>query len=157
MSFTGSKIHGNFQPETTESVEDQVVETLWAEGKTLDAIDAEEKSEVRASFTVLTLRRELGGLSIAASLLLGFPAAEREEKLDRLRVFPEQLRLELESGALVAPRVDRGAAGLNGRLPAALALRYLIPDGIRIAALVSNHAEVSGRWAAPAAWSTWTI
>ena len=67
-----------FQPETLESVEDQVVETLWAEGKTLSSIDAAEATELRTSFAVLTPRREPGGLSIAASILLGFPAGERD-------------------------------------------------------------------------------
>lgn len=145
-----------FQPETKESVEDQVVETLWAEGKTLDSIDATEQAEVRASFAVLTPRREPGRHSVAASLFLGFSALERDRKMAQLRGLPEQLLLELESGALVAPEVDRGAAGLEDRLPAVLALRYFVPDGIRIAALVSNHTEVHGRWAATAAWSTWT-
>jgi len=51
--------------------------------------------------------------------------------------------------------VDRGAAGPDDRLPAVLALRFFIPDGRSIAALVSNHAEVSGRWVAPAAWASW--
>ena len=54
------------------------------------------------------------------------------------------------------PTVDRGAAGPEDRLPSVLALRYLIPDGKSIAALVSNHAEVPGRWAAPAAWTSWS-
>jgi alpha-glucosidase (family GH31 glycosyl hydrolase) len=44
--------------------------------------------------------------------------------------------------------------GPEDRLQTVIALRYFIPDGIRIAVLVSNHAEVSGRWAAPPAWST---
>ncbi len=145
-----------FQPETGESVEDQVIETLWAEGKTLGSIDPAEQAEVRASFAVLTPRREPGGHSVAASLLLGFPAPERDLKMAQLRGLPEQLWLELESGSLVAPEVDRGAAGPEDRLPAVLALRYFIPDGVRIAALVSNHAEVHGRWAAATAWSTWT-
>ena len=35
------------------------------------------------------------------------------------------------------------------------ALRYLIPDGCSLAALVSNHAGLPGRWAAPTAWETW--
>ena len=30
------------------------------------------------------------------------------------------------------------------------------PDGKSIAALVSNHAEVPGRWAAPVAWTSWS-
>jgi hypothetical protein len=144
-----------FQPETTESVEDQVVETLWAEGLTLETAPAEDVVESRASFAVLAPRREPGGLSLVATLFLGFPDEVREVRLAALQRFPDQLRLELSDGTLAAPEVDRGAAGPNDRLPAVLALRYLIPDGRSIAALVSNHAEVSGRWVAPAAWSAW--
>ncbi len=144
-----------FQPETEESVEDQIVETLWAEGKTLHSIAAVEEAEARTSFAGLAPGRESGRVSIVATLLLGFPAGEREQRLDRLNGFPEQLQLEMESGVVVTPEVDRGTAGLNDRLPAVLALRYLVPDGSRIVAIVSNHAEVSGRWSAPTAWSTW--
>jgi hypothetical protein len=145
-----------FQPETAESVEDQVVETLWAEGLTLDSAPAEDLAEARASFAVLAPRREPGGRSLAATLFLGFPEAVRDARLAALQRVPDQLCLELSDGSLVAPAVDRGAAaGPNDRLPAVLALRYLIPDGRRIAALVSNHANLSGRWPAPAAWSAW--
>ena len=145
----------SFQPETAESVEDQLVETLWAEGKTPDTVDAEELAEARASFSVLAPRREAGGRSVVATLFLGFPDETRDTRLAALQRFPDQLRLELSDGTLVAPAVDRGAAGPDDRLPAVLALRYLIPDGHSTAALVSNHAEVPGRWLAPAAWSSW--
>ncbi|MDP1832946.1 MAG: hypothetical protein Q8K67_12885 [Geothrix sp.] len=145
----------SFQPETAESVEDQVVETLWAEGKTPDTVDAGELAEARASFAVLAPRREERGQSIAATLMLGFPDAVRDGRLAALHGFPAQLRLELSDGSLVEPAVDRGTAGPDDRLPSVLALRYLIPDGRSIAALVSNHAEAPGRWAAPAAWTTW--
>lgn len=144
-----------FQPETRESVEDQVVETLWAEGRTLASIAAAEASEVRASFAVLSPRREPGGWSIAASLLLGFPAGARDQMLDRLKGFPEQLRLELASGDLVAPQVDRGAAGPEDRLPAVLALRYLVPDGDSPVALVSAHAALPGRFLPAGTWTGW--
>lgn len=144
-----------FQPETAESVEDQVVETLWAEGLTPDSAPAEDLAEARASFAVLAPRREHGGQSLAATLFLGFPEAVRDAKLAALQRFPDQLCLELSDGSRVAPAVDRGAAGPDDRLPAVLALRYLIPDGRSIAALVSNHAVVSGRWPAPAAWTAW--
>lgn len=144
-----------FQPETMESVEDQVVETLWAEGKTLGSIDSEEESEVRASFAVLTPRRELEGLSVAASLLLGFPADEREQMLDRLHGFPAQLQLELKSGARVAPEVDRGAAGPEDRLPAVLALRYRLPEGEVPVALVSAHGALPGRFIPIELWIGW--
>jgi len=117
-----------FQPETAESVEDQVVETLWAEP---------------------------GGQSLVATLFLGFPDAVRDAKLAALHLFPDQLRLVFSDGFFAVPTVDRGAAGPEDRLPAVLALRYFIPDGCTITALVSNHAEVSGRWAAPAAWGSW--
>lgn len=144
-----------FQPETAESVEDQIIETLWAEGKTPDTVDADELAEARASFAVLAPRREAGGQSLAATLFLGFPDEIRDARLAALQRFPDQLCLELSDGGLVAPAVDRGTAGPEDRLPAVLALRYLIPDGRAIAALVSNHAEAPGRWPAPAAWISW--
>ncbi len=144
-----------FQPETFESVKDQVVETLWAEGKTLESIGAAEESELRASFAVLTPRRENGECFIAASLLLGFPAEEREKMLDRLQGFPDQLCVELRSGDLVAPEVDRGAAGPGDRLPAVLALRYRIPQREIPVALVSAHTALSGRFEPPGSWSGW--
>jgi len=147
----------SFQPETAESVEDQVIETLWAEGKTPDTVGAEELIEARASFSVLAPRREAGGHSLVATLMLGFPDATRDQRLAALQRFPDQLLLELSDGSRVAPAVDRGTAGPEDRLPAVLALRYLVPDGRTIAALVSNHAEVSGRWVAPTAWSSWPL
>jgi len=145
----------SFQPETAESVEDQVAETLWAEGMTLASAPAEDLAEARASFAVLAPRREGAARSVVATLMLGFPDDTRDRRLAALHTFPDQLRLELSDGALVAPSVDRGTAGPEDRLPSVLALRYLIPDGRRIAALVSNHAEVPGRWPAPAAWTAW--
>ncbi len=144
-----------FQPETAESVEDQIIETLWAEGKTPDTVDAGELAEARASFAVLAPRREGAARSIAATLMLGFPDEVRDRRLAVLHTFPDQLQLELSDGAMVTPVVDRGTAGLQDRLPSVLALRYLIPDGRGIAALVSNHAEAPGRWPAPAAWVAW--
>ncbi len=145
-----------FQPETAESVEDQVIETLWAEGMTLETAPAEDLAEARRSFAVLAPRRERGGQSLVATLFLGFPEAVRNAKLAALQRFPDQLKLELGDGTFALPRVDRGTAGPDDRLPAVLALRYFIPDGLGIAALVSTHAEVSGRWPAPAAWAAWT-
>jgi len=144
-----------FQPETAESVEDQVVETLWAEGMTLETAPPEDVTEARASFAVLAPRREHGGQSLVATLFLGFPDAVRDAKLAALQRFPDQLRLELSDGSLVAPAVDRGAAGPEDRLPAVLALRFFIPDGCSIAALVSYHAVVPGRWSAPPTWDAW--
>jgi hypothetical protein len=144
-----------FQPETTESVEDQVVETLWAEGMTLETAPAEDLAEARASFAVLAPRCEPGGQSIVATLFLGFPNEVRDARLAALQRFPDQLQLELSDGSFAAPAVDRGAAGPDDRLPSVLALRYLIPGGRQIAALVSNHAEAPGRWPAPAAWVAW--
>ena len=145
-----------FQPETEESVEDQVTETLWAEGKTPDAVDAGELADARASFAVLAPRREASGRSIAATLMLGFPDAVRNQRLAALQGFPDQVQLELSDGSLVQPVVDRGTAGPDDRLPAVLALRYLLPDGKQIAALVSHHDEAPGRWPAPAAWTAWS-
>ncbi len=144
-----------FQPETEESVEDQVAETLWAEGMTLASAPPEDLAEARASFAVLAPRREPGGTSVAATLMLGFPDAERERLLEALRGFPDQLALELSDGNPAFPAVDRGTATPQDRLPAVLALRYLIPDGLRAAALVSTHPARPGRWPAPAAWSAW--
>ena len=145
----------SFQPETAESVEDQIVETLWAEGKTLDSADPEEVAEARASFAVLTPRRESGDRSIAATLMLGFPDSSRDQRLAALQDFPDRLGLELADGSRIAPVVDRGTAGPEDRLPAVLALRYLLPDDSSITALVSSHPEVPGRWPAPAAWNRW--
>ena len=145
----------SFQPETAESVMDQVSETLWAEGKALDSVATEELAEARASFEVLAPRREAQGLSLVATLMLGFPEAIRNDRLAALQHFPDQLQVELSDGSLAAPAVDRGAAGPEDRLPTVLALRYFIPDGAKIAALVSNHASLSGRWPAPAAWIAW--
>ena len=145
----------SFQPETAESVEDQVIETLWAEGKTIETTDPEELAEARASFAVLSPRRESGGWSLAATLMLGFPDAVRDQRLAALQDFPDRLVLELGDGTRIAPHVDRGTAGPEDRLPAVLALRYLITDGSSIAALVSSHAEVPGRWPAPVAWTLW--
>ena len=144
-----------FQPETAESVEDQVVETLWAEGKTPESVDTEELAEARASFAVLAPMREPEGRSVAATLFLGFPDAIRAGRLAAFHHLPEHLLLELSDGSLAAPAVDRGTAGPNDRLPAVLALRYFIPDGLVIAALVTKHAELPGRWAAPPAWGHW--
>jgi hypothetical protein len=144
-----------FQPETTESVEDQVVETLWAEGLTLETAPPNDVIDARASFDVLAPRHEFDGLSLVATLFLGFPDAVRDARLAALQRFPDQLRLELSDGSFALPDVDRGAAGPEDRLPAVIALRYFIPDGRTIAALVSNHAEVPGRWVAPATWASW--
>jgi len=144
-----------FQPETAESVEDQVVETLWAEGLTLHTAPPEDVAESRASFAVLAPRREPGGRSVVATLFLGFPDRMRDARLAELHRFPDQLRLVFSDGSFAVPAVDRGTASPEDRLPAVLALRYFIPDGCTIAALVSNHAEVSGRWPAPAAWEAW--
>lgn len=143
-----------FQPESSESVEDQVRETLWAEGHALDSVDPALEAEVRDSFAILTPRREQGGRSVAATLFLGFQDAEREARFSALRGLPEQLWLELSGGGASLPMVD-GGAGSGGRLPAVLALRYLIPDGQAPVALVSHHAELSEHWPAPDAWSHW--
>lgn len=137
----------SFQPETAASVEDQVAETLWAEGRTLDSADPEELAEARASFAVLSPRREPGALSVAATLMLGFSDEARPARLDALRGFPEGLELELEDGQRLAPELDRGAAGPEDRLPSVLALRYRIPEGARPVALVSEHGALPGRWA----------
>ena len=106
-----------FQPETAESVEDQIIETLWAEGKTPDTVDAGELAEARASFAVLAPRREGAARSIAATLMLGFPDEVRDRRLAVLHTFPDQLQLELSDGAMVTPVVDRGTAGPQDRLP----------------------------------------
>lgn len=143
-----------FQPETTESVEDQVSETLWAEGYTLESAGPAMLAEVRASFAILAPRREPGGRSLAATLLLGFDASEREAQFEYLASFPESLRLLLSDGSAAEPAVD-GGAGRGERLPAVLALRYRIPEGLVPVALGSDHPAAPGRWPAPAAWTGW--
>jgi hypothetical protein len=143
-----------FQPETAESVEDQVSETLWAEGFTPATAGPELLAEVRASFAVLAPRRESGGRSVAATLLLGFEASEREARLEALADFPESLRLLLSDGSVAEPAVD-GGAGRGARLPAVLSLRYFLPEGLAPVALGSDHGAAPGRWPAPAAWTAW--
>lgn len=145
----------SFQPETVESVEDQVAETLWAEGLSLASASPGDLAEARASFAVLAPRREPGGRSLAATLMLAFPDEIRNQRLAALHTFPDQLLLELSDGTRVAPLVDRGTAGPGDRLPSVLALRYLVPDGRTLTALVSTHPEAPGRWPAPAAWTAW--
>lgn len=140
-----------FQPETRESVEDLVRETLWAEGVSMEAASPEDLAEVRASFAILAPGRE----SLTATLSLAFPESIRDRRLDALRGFPEGLFLRLSTGDCVAPLVDRGAAGPDARLPSVLALRYRVPAGARPVALVSHHAEAPGVHAAPAAWAGW--
>lgn len=137
------------QPETAESVADQVAETLWAEGKTPGDCGPEELAEVRASFSVLSPRREPSAWSLAATLMIGLGEEAREARLRALEGFPEGLLLELEDGRRVAPAVDKGAAPAGGRLPAVLALRWRVPDGARLSAFVSTHPALSGRWPAP--------
>lgn len=143
-----------FQPETSESVEDQVRETLWAEGLTLEGAGPELEAEVRGSFAVLTPRREPGGRSVAATLLLGFPDSEREARFAALAAFPESLHLRLSDGSVAEPAVD-GGAGLGERLPAVLALRYVLPGGLEPVALVSGHPAAPGSWPAPDSWKGW--
>ena len=143
------------QPETAESVADQIRETLWAEGRTPETCPPEELEEARASFAALSPRRESGGWSVAATLMVGVPEADREARLRALEGFPDQLRLEFRDGRRVAPGVDLGFAPEGGRLPSVLALRWKIPDGAVPLAFVSEHAALRGRWAAPAlkAWA----
>ncbi|MBI4911998.1 MAG: DUF3501 family protein [Acidobacteria bacterium] len=142
------------QPETTESVEDQVRETLLAEG--LDpARNPEDLAEARRSFAVLAPRRESGGHSLAATLFLGFPAEEREARLAALHRFPDGLLLELSDGSTVPPEVDRGGAGPEDRLPAVLALRWTLPQGRRPAAILSTSPPLRGRFPGPDAWERW--
>ncbi|MBK8727577.1 MAG: hypothetical protein IPL96_16435 [Holophagaceae bacterium] len=143
-----------FQPETTESVEDQVLETLWAEGHTLETAGRELEAEIRASFALLTPRRETTSRTVAATLFLGFEESGRAARFEALRGLPDQLWLELSGGGFALPEVD-GGAGSGGRLTAVLALRYHIPEGQAPVALVCNHAEAPGRWAAPEAWTAW--
>lgn len=143
------------QPETFESVADQVRETLWAEGKSPETCDSEELAEVEASFAVLAPRREFGGWSLAATLMIGVDGPDREARLRSLAGFPESLLLELEDGRHFAPAVDKGFAPEGARLPAVLALRWSIPSGAEPKAFVSSHPSLSGRWPAPYQ-ETWT-
>lgn len=144
-----------FQPETEASVEDQVQETFWSEGHDPAQASPADVAEMRASFDALAPRVEDGGTSLVATLFLGFPEAVREARLAALAQLPERLRLVLDDGTEVTPAVDRGYTGASQRLPAVLALRYLVPTGRRPVALVSLEPEVPGFFPAPAAWSTW--
>lgn len=143
------------QPETAESVEDQVRETLLAEG-IQPLPGSPDYQEAARSFAALAPRREFGRLSLAATLFLGFPAPERDARLYALDGFPETLALELSDGQRILPAVDRGAARPGERLPAVLALRWSLPPGLSIAALVTGHPVVSGRFPAPIRWDRWT-
>lgn len=144
-----------FQPETRESVEDQVRETLWAEGVDPDRAPAQDLQDARSSFAVLSPRRESTGRSVVATLSLAFPEAERAARFEALGGLPEALWLELAGGARIGPEVDGGAGSAGGRVPAVLALRYRIPDGERPVALVGCHPQMQGRWSGPDAWSDW--
>jgi hypothetical protein len=144
------------QPETAESVEDQIRETLLAEG-IVPVPGSPDYLEAARSFQALAPRREFGRLSLAATLFLGFPAPERDVKLFALDGFPETLALELSDGARILPSVDRGAARPGERLPAVLALRWSLPPGHAIAAVLAEHPVVSGRYPAPPSWSRWAL
>ncbi len=134
------------QAETRASVEDQVRETLQAEGKSLESVGPEELEEVRASFAMLSPRRDSDRISLAATLMLGLEESGREARLEALRGFPEQLQLELEDGSRLVPCVDRGSAGVEDRLPTVLALRYDLPPGAAPVAVLSGHPALQGRW-----------
>lgn len=143
------------QPETAESVEDQIRETLLAEG--IQPVQGSpDYQEAARSFAALAPRREFGRISMAATLFLGFPAAERDARLWALDGFPETLALELTDGQRILPAVDRGAARPGERLPAVLALRWSIPPGLAIAALATDHPIIPGRFPAPPSWGRWT-
>lgn len=143
------------QPETAASVADQVAETLLAEG--IDPLSAgrEDLDEAWATFGVLSPRRESRGWSLAATLMLAFPDAERAERLAALHDFPDQLFLELSDGTVEGPHVDRGTAAQADRLPSVLALRWYVPDGVVPVALLSDHPLVHGRFPAPDSWADW--
>jgi hypothetical protein len=144
-----------FQPETEASVEDQVRETFWSEGNDPAQASAEALAEMRASFGALAPRREPAGVSVVATVMLGFPDESRNERMAALAELPERLRLILDDGQEVTPLVDRGYTGESERLPAVLALRYLIPAGRYPVGLTSLHAEVPGFFPGSTGWSTW--
>lgn len=144
-----------FQPETEASVEDQVRETFWSEGHDPAQASAAELAEMRASFAALAPRREPGGRSVVATLFLGFPEAARAERMAALADLPAQLHLVLDDGREMVPAVDRGYTGDSERLPAVLALRYLVPEGRSPVGLVSRHPEAAGFHPAPAGWARW--
>jgi len=143
-----------FQPETADSVADQVAETLLAEGIDPLAANREDLDEAWASFGVLSPRREKKGWSLAATVMLAFPDAQREARLAELQDFPDQLVLELSDGTLEWPSVDRGTATAADR-PSVLALRWFVPDGTVPVALLSDHPIVHGRYPAPPSWGDW--
>ncbi len=144
-----------FQPETAESVEDQVRETFWSEGMDPALAPAEAWAEMGASFAALSPRREAGGWSLAATLYLGFPEEQRASRMADLAGLPEALRLVLQDGTEVVPVVDRGHTGHSKRLPAVLALRYTIPAERHPVALRAVHSTLAGRFEAPTAWRAW--
>jgi hypothetical protein len=87
--------------------------------------------------------------------MLAFPEASRAAELARLADLPETLRLVLDDGGEVMPEVDRGHTGGSDRLPAVLALRYILPDGRQVAGLAVHHPALSARHPAPSAWTSW--
>jgi len=143
------------QPETGASVADQVAETLLAEGIDPARADGQDLDEAWASFGVLSPRRESKGWSLAATLMLAFSDAERDQRLAALHDFPDQLLLELSDGTLESPFVDRGTAAPTDRLPSVLALRWYVPDGAAPVALLSDHPVIHGRFPAPLSWEDW--
>jgi hypothetical protein len=88
--------------------------------------------------------------------MIGLPEEVRAVRLAALAGFPDQLRLKLADGRTVLPSVDRGMAPEGGRLPAVLALRWVVPDGVEPEAFLSEHPELKGRWPAPDT-TIWTL
>lgn len=145
-----------FQPETLESVTDQVQETLLSEGMDPAEAPMEDVLEAERSFAILAPRREDGAWTLAATLLLAFSDEERRNALAQIEGLPEQLNLLLDDGSEVAPQVDAGYTAGQSRMPSVLALRYRIPDGRKPAGLRAHHAALTIALAAPAGWANWT-
>lgn len=144
-----------FQPETKESIQDQIRETLFAEGLDPETLAPEARTEAEAAFALLSPRREADGWSLTATLMLGFPDQERDARLAFLRGFPEALHLRLDDRSLVPPEVDGGAGSEGGRLPSVLALRYRIPEGRRPVGLRIDHRALSLDREGMTIWQGW--
>ncbi len=144
-----------FQPETLESVTDQIQETLWSEGMDPASAPAEDRHEAERSFAILKPRRTSDGWSIAATLMFGFPDESRLSRLEALQGFPQNLSLLLDDGSAVKPEVDGGPTAGQSRMPSVLALRYTLPDGRIPKGLRAAHPSLDLDVMGPESWSAW--
>jgi hypothetical protein len=144
-----------FQPETMESVTDQIQETLWSEGMDPALAPEEDLREAERSFAILAPRKEPSGWSIAATLMFGFPDDTRLARLEALQGFPQRLLLVLDDGTTVTPEVDGGPTAGQTRMPSVLALRYSLPAGRAPKGLRASHPALDLDMPGPERWSAW--